>query len=148
MIPRPPKSTRTDILFPYTTLFRSGHPRKGPFHRVPFLIEFFIELLVPVHVPFHLIVWHIGYNAPFCAGRPEALGVEPGIPVYEQSTGRYPRFFQCCEDLFGMHLYLLEVVMVAGYGIGHCQGTPLSIGQVDRKTHRPTSSNISASRKP
>src|SRR3546814_5480070 len=25
MIPRPPKSTRTDTLFPYTTLFRSGH---------------------------------------------------------------------------------------------------------------------------
>src|SRR6056297_3862496 len=24
MIPRPPKSTRTDTLFPYTTLFRSG----------------------------------------------------------------------------------------------------------------------------
>src|SRR3546814_6309082 len=25
MIPRPPRSTRTDPLFPYTTLFRSGH---------------------------------------------------------------------------------------------------------------------------
>src|SRR3546814_5559913 len=25
MIPRPPRSTRTDTLFPYTTLFRSGH---------------------------------------------------------------------------------------------------------------------------
>src|SRR3546814_12575428 len=24
MIPRPPRSTRTDTLFPYTTLFRSG----------------------------------------------------------------------------------------------------------------------------
>src|SRR3546814_3055309 len=29
MIRRPPRSTRTDTLFPYTTLFRSGHiPRK------------------------------------------------------------------------------------------------------------------------
>src|SRR3546814_8853052 len=27
MIRRPPRSTRTDTLFPYTTLFRSGHPR-------------------------------------------------------------------------------------------------------------------------
>src|SRR3546814_9554533 len=27
MIPRPPRSTRTDTLFPYTTLFRSDHPR-------------------------------------------------------------------------------------------------------------------------
>src|SRR3546814_9222414 len=25
MTPRPPRSTRTDTLFPYTTLFRSGH---------------------------------------------------------------------------------------------------------------------------
>src|SRR3546814_1303465 len=32
MIRRPPRSTRTDTLFPYTTLFRSGgraHPRAG-----------------------------------------------------------------------------------------------------------------------
>src|SRR3546814_18866822 len=27
MIRRPPKSTRTDTLFPYTTLFRSPHPQ-------------------------------------------------------------------------------------------------------------------------
>src|SRR3546814_5456542 len=27
MIRRPPRSTRTDTLFPYTTLFRSGHRR-------------------------------------------------------------------------------------------------------------------------
>src|SRR3546814_12458662 len=27
---RPPRSTRTDTLFPYTTLFRSGHRRPGP----------------------------------------------------------------------------------------------------------------------
>src|SRR3546814_14092852 len=27
MIRRPPRSTRTDTLFPYTTLFRSEHPR-------------------------------------------------------------------------------------------------------------------------
>src|SRR3546814_19405923 len=33
MIRRPPRSTRTDTLFPYTTLFRSPHPlhwRVGP----------------------------------------------------------------------------------------------------------------------
>src|SRR3546814_16327324 len=30
MIRRPPRSTRTDTLFPYTTLFRSGMPRQGP----------------------------------------------------------------------------------------------------------------------
>src|SRR3546814_3885998 len=30
MIRRPPRSTRTDTLFPYTTLFRSTHPRCRP----------------------------------------------------------------------------------------------------------------------
>src|SRR3546814_5677539 len=41
MIRRPPRSTRTDTLFPYTTLFRSGRPhprehreRREPGHRV------------------------------------------------------------------------------------------------------------------
>src|SRR3546814_15794030 len=29
MIRRPPRSTRTDTLFPYTTLFRSPRPRPG-----------------------------------------------------------------------------------------------------------------------
>src|SRR3546814_1015372 len=29
MIRRPPRSTRTDTLFPYTTLFRSVHPRRA-----------------------------------------------------------------------------------------------------------------------
>src|SRR3546814_1471957 len=29
MIRRPPRSTRTDTPFPYTTLFRSLHPKKG-----------------------------------------------------------------------------------------------------------------------
>src|SRR3546814_3246027 len=32
MIRRPPRSTRTDTLFPYTTLFRSP-PRRGPCRR-------------------------------------------------------------------------------------------------------------------
>src|SRR3546814_5830973 len=29
MIRRPPRSTRTDTLFPYTTLFRSAHPLRA-----------------------------------------------------------------------------------------------------------------------
>src|SRR3546814_8846100 len=32
MIRRPPRSTRTDTLFPYTTLFRSAHPARGGRH--------------------------------------------------------------------------------------------------------------------
>src|SRR3546814_2288935 len=33
MIRRPPRSTRTDTLFPYTTLFRSHHRFRTRFHR-------------------------------------------------------------------------------------------------------------------
>src|SRR3546814_4985356 len=33
MIRRPPRSTRTDTLFPYTTLFRSPRPRRKPDRR-------------------------------------------------------------------------------------------------------------------
>src|SRR3546814_8237489 len=33
MIRRPPRSTRTDTLFPYTTLFRSNEQRDGRDHR-------------------------------------------------------------------------------------------------------------------
>src|SRR3546814_1400049 len=37
MLRRPPRSTRTDTLFPYTTLFRSGHaPASG--HRSPAIV--------------------------------------------------------------------------------------------------------------
>src|SRR3546814_6184395 len=32
MLRRPPSSTRTDTLFPYTTLFRSCHRGPGDFH--------------------------------------------------------------------------------------------------------------------
>src|SRR3546814_20039157 len=34
MIRRPPRSTRTDTLFPYTTLFRSQNDRESPGPRV------------------------------------------------------------------------------------------------------------------
>src|SRR3546814_9686471 len=45
MIRRPPRSTRTDTLFPYTTLFRSGllMPRsapKAPFEQLRLFVHF------------------------------------------------------------------------------------------------------------
>src|SRR3546814_14251075 len=40
MIRRPPRSTRTDTLFPYTTLFRSRRPRRGERrHRVDQVLD-------------------------------------------------------------------------------------------------------------
>src|SRR3546814_17897212 len=38
MIRRPPRSTRTDTLFPYTTLFRSAHPREPQQAQQAFLV--------------------------------------------------------------------------------------------------------------
>src|SRR3546814_17817541 len=39
MIRRPPRSTRTDTLFPYTTLFRSARHREHRFDRFGFVLE-------------------------------------------------------------------------------------------------------------
>src|SRR3546814_6908759 len=100
MIRRPPRTTRTDTLFPYTTLFRSHHsgrdeetfdsrvarPRRGPCKP---------DLLRPIHAfqkpkPIrqlrrHLInclvldLWHI---IPRC-GRSEVVAREPHALVIE-----------------------------------------------------------------
>src|SRR3546814_19146226 len=40
MIRRPPRSTRTDTLFPYTTLFRSGDPKPSKIIETPPAISF------------------------------------------------------------------------------------------------------------
>src|SRR3546814_5042502 len=37
MIRRPPRSTRTDTLFPYTTLFRSARPQRERVAQLPLL---------------------------------------------------------------------------------------------------------------
>src|SRR3546814_15254216 len=46
MIRRPPRSTRTDTLFPYTTLFRSAHEIGQDLHPVKQGID------IPMDVPF------------------------------------------------------------------------------------------------
>src|SRR3546814_13082772 len=55
MIRRPPRSTRTDTLFPYTTLFRSFIPSHGDlFHKdVPFwFIDYAIAMMMAAD-------WHV-----------------------------------------------------------------------------------------
>src|SRR3546814_2249404 len=47
MIRRPPRSTRTDTRFPYTTLFRAFHL----FWRNPKLLERMMRLLLPTVAP-------------------------------------------------------------------------------------------------
>src|SRR3546814_11333004 len=63
MLPRPPRSTRTDTLFPYTTLFRS---RKGPVgpqgHRVVgTVLDVEFRMLGPamIEATWHLVDAHM-----------------------------------------------------------------------------------------
>src|SRR3546814_9325856 len=56
MIRRPPRSTRTDTLFPYTTLFRSFHPVNRPVFLVPLLVLIAALLLSLWHGPAFLAV--------------------------------------------------------------------------------------------
>src|SRR3546814_19970807 len=46
MIRRPPRSTRTDTLFPYTTLFRSVFLRRCLLENFPALVHALFDLLV------------------------------------------------------------------------------------------------------
>src|SRR3546814_21078815 len=69
MIRRPPRSTRTDTLFPYTTLFRSDdhhEPRWDPDHR---------RVL----------------DRPATRVDPEALEAEPGVEELQRAVGLEPR---------------------------------------------------------
>src|SRR3546814_7055042 len=52
MIRRPPRSTRTDTLFPYTTLFRSGNAVVfKPLEKTPAVREFLVKLSHDAGVP-------------------------------------------------------------------------------------------------
>src|SRR3546814_3593959 len=71
MIRRPPRSTRTDTLFPYTTLFRSerGHARGGDLaldrHQLLDLVE---EPRIDERQPEHILHRHPGAE---CIGQVE-----------------------------------------------------------------------------
>src|SRR3546814_11996093 len=43
MIRRPPRSTRTDTLFPYTTLFRADHELDALFHREVEVVDLLVR---------------------------------------------------------------------------------------------------------
>src|SRR3546814_11422191 len=68
MIRRPPRSTRTDTLFPYTTLFRSHAPRLRRAET-----DAFAERVNRVHQPFR-----VQLQQPFDAGGDVVVGA-PGI---------------------------------------------------------------------
>src|SRR3546814_9443326 len=76
MIRRPPRSTRTDTLFPYTTLFRSRCDQRAEVEHVDLVAQAEHEVDVVVDEQHgHAAVAH----PPQAGGQPLALGaVEPG----------------------------------------------------------------------
>src|SRR3546814_12699011 len=92
MIRRPPRSTRTDTLFPYTTLFRSPHTR--PVYAV---IESLRDRSIAVHArgiepPADLASMQrvsvgAGLYGEMCAG----CHLGPGVEPTEMSQGLYPQ---------------------------------------------------------
>src|SRR3546814_12977555 len=79
MIRRPPRSTRTDTLFPYTTLFRSLH-----FNAVVG------EVMVDLFIVLGRLQQRLGRNAAHvgarAAGRRAALAVLPGVDAGHRHT--------------------------------------------------------------
>src|SRR3546814_1640805 len=50
MIRRPPRSTRTDTLFPYTTLFRSQDRRAVDIENAAWRLDLLVELVLLGHI--------------------------------------------------------------------------------------------------
>src|SRR3546814_10241196 len=71
MIRRPPRSTRTDTLFPYTTLFRSGAELGVEFGKLPGIL---LDALVRIDADL--------------AGEPEAISAPGYKPLVEQVVGQ------------------------------------------------------------
>src|SRR3546814_4231634 len=69
MIRRPPRSTRTDTLFPYTTLFRSFTE---------------IERTVPPLRPLQVVQKPLG-------GQPHKLAKVPALPIRDRRLGVFDR---------------------------------------------------------
>src|SRR3546814_2843972 len=115
MIRRPPRSTRTDTLFPYTTLFRSiPH---GPPHQILDLVHSFLAQGFGFAVLVLLIVDHDRDRQPTqLPGR--AFGVLDGVVdfvvdggVVAVASGGVVRFRRGCGGRFGGTGGLVPVVL-------------------------------------
>src|SRR3546814_17882078 len=73
MIRRPPRSTRTDTLFPYTTLFRSarlqGQLPAAPHHFLALYIKHLASCLIPCRQPYRRqLSFRQGRRTALCPG--------------------------------------------------------------------------------
>src|SRR3546814_5875522 len=100
MLRRPPRSTRTDTLFPYTTLFRSQGRRTAPLRRrerprAPHEVDRTPRTLAAGH---HHSRRHAGVRTPPASGREAAglahsagLGPNRGLGPPDPTAGRAGR---------------------------------------------------------
>src|SRR3546814_13586206 len=77
MIRRPPRATRTDTLFPYTTLCRSSQPLYGPLREALLIGRFGIPshllILAVAADRLHALVGHLQLRHPPHGGLPETM---------------------------------------------------------------------------
>src|SRR3546814_6500158 len=90
MIRRPPRSTRTDTLFPYTTLFRS--PRKRARRLIPFVLS------LSKHRSF---LERKRQERPFDKLRANGIGTGSLFPRVVDRRGRRGQFRERARRLFG-----------------------------------------------
>src|SRR3546814_8460672 len=81
MIRRPPRSTRTDTLFPYTTLFRSVQVAAD-------IILFFVEFVAAVKVHMTREWFEVDGLAERCVAIGEGLQLRRGKAIAEQGIVR------------------------------------------------------------
>src|SRR3546814_7417228 len=113
MIRRPPRSTRTDTLFPYTTLFRSLLP-KVDFTRRGFvattLISGFTMAAGPVMAQTAIHTDSTGLTAGpvrIPVGIPTADGALHAYRAMPQGNGPFPTIL-VVQEIFGVHEYIQD----------------------------------------
>src|SRR3546814_10194421 len=83
MIRRPPRSTRTDTLFPYTTLFRAQERERNPRLGRGRTLDEFVEIMAKLNLPYPK---RIDAAVPAnllcgaCPGEEQAIASEPPGP--------------------------------------------------------------------
>src|SRR3546814_6341946 len=97
MIRRPPRSTRTDTLFPYTTLFRSPRPR-GAWHWCPALGEadFQCQCRSEEHTSELQSLMRISY-AVFCLKK-KSITLKINYTTHVQITATKNKTLNSCEE--------------------------------------------------
>src|SRR3546814_3152329 len=117
MIRRPPRSTRTDTLFPYTTLFRSQH-----------------QPALRTADPAHAVLWQ-----PRCRRRPGDVAIAclaSGVGAHIRSLG-YPRSLWSLRARSEEHTSELQSLMRISYAV-FCLKKKIHI----RLTHLPIYSHL------